>query len=239
MNLGSARPSTFTDVHRNSKDGRLRVSLRWPDPSNPGKGAPMLIAEGVFFNATADRLFEAMRARSTLRTMPALDPFFEDYSVVKAYSPQAELGRRTTKRLLVYGQRDFIQGAVEEEGRRRKRRWRGLGLDEEKGVFHPRDWVAASLSLPEEVQRDAGGPFHAICRERPGYTRGFQDLVGFYTPLPPRGVVPAAAATIIMRTDLRGHIPHWIFSKTAGPTGLHLLHALQKMTGALDRPPLN
>lgn len=197
----------------------------------------MLIAEGVFFNTTAAQLFEAMRARSTLRTMPVLDPFFEDYKVIRTYSPQAELGRRTTKRLLVYGQRDFIQGAIEEEGRRRKRRWRGLGLEEGRGGFYPRERVSASLSLPEAVQQDAGGPFHAMCQERKGYTRGFQDLVGFYTPVPDRGGAPAAAATIIMRTDLRGHIPHWIFSKTAGPTGLHLLHALQKTAGALDRPP--
>lgn len=67
--------------------------------------------------------------------------------------------------------------------------------------------------------------------------RAFQDLVGFYTPVAhPSG--PAAAATLIMRTDLRGHIPHWIFSKTAEHTGMHLLHALQKVAGALDRPPL-
>ena len=56
----------------------------------------------------------------------------------------------------------------------------------------------------------------------------YQDLVGFYTPIPgPQGGPPVAAATLIMRTELRGHIPHWAFAKTAGPTGMHLLHTLQ------------
>ena len=43
--------------------------------------------------------------------------------------------------------------------------------------------------------------------------------------------MPAAKATLIMRTDLRGHIPHWAFSKSAGITGMHLLHALQVSVG--------
>lgn len=109
--------------------------------------------------------------------MPVLDPFFEGYEVIKAYSPQVQLGWRTTKRLLVYGKRDFIQGSIEEEGRKRKRRWRGLGLEDGKGGFHPREWVSASLSLPEEVQRDAAGPFYSICQERPGYTRCVARMV--------------------------------------------------------------
>jgi hypothetical protein len=104
--------------------------------------------------------------------MPHLDPFFEDYKVLKAYSAQVELGRRTTKRLLVYGKRDFLQMSVEEEGRRRKRRWRGLGLEGAGGGGHqPREWLSASLSLPEAVQRDPASLFHALSQERPGYTR--------------------------------------------------------------------
>jgi hypothetical protein len=56
-------PRRRSSTHAYSKDGRLRVSLRWPDPSNPGQGAPMLIAEGLYYNTTALELFEAMRVR--------------------------------------------------------------------------------------------------------------------------------------------------------------------------------
>lgn len=230
-----------------SRDNRLKVSIRWPEPSQPGKGVPLMIAEGLFKNRTADALWEAMRVGSTHKTMPRLDPFYESYTPLHVYNHQIEIGRRTTKRLLVYGKRDFIFASFEEKeaaaaatdkkakGSQKRQGGREGGREGEQ--LH----VTASISLSLEGTQQIGGRHTFLppsfppsgLGEREGYTRAHQDLVGFYFPCPEDAF--ATRATIIMRTDLKGNIPHWVFSKSVGTTGMHFLQTLEDITKATGK----
>lgn len=115
-----------------------------------------------------------------------------------------QLGVRSTKRLLVYGKRDFAFACVEEQ---------------QGGGSGSRGYVTAVLSLPQ----------HPLLPETAGYTRAYQDMLGLYTDHHPKEG-GGSRAVLVMRTDLRGNIPLWLFTKSCGHTGLHVLQTLQRMT---------
>ncbi|EKU21101.1 hypothetical protein NGA_0078600, partial [Nannochloropsis gaditana CCMP526] len=128
------------------------------------------------------------------------------------------IGRRSTKRLLVYGKRDFLVASFEEtlsaapsavvptrkgvgatEGKGRRPAHTASRKD---GGGQPRPskaFVTASISLPWST---AGDLPPDVLREEPGYVRASQDLVGYYAAS--GEIENAAHALIIMRTGRRG-----------------------------------
>lgn len=153
-----------------------------------------------------------------LNTYPSLPP-------LSPLPPQ--LGLRCTKRLLVYGKRDFALASIEEH------------RPSPPSPSSPHAWTytTAVLSMPD----------HPLMPEASGYTRAYQDMVAFYTPLGEKKKgrkgwgrrkegetgegQGRSRVSMLMRTDLRGNIPLWLFSKTCGHTGLHVLQTLQKVVG--------
>jgi hypothetical protein len=165
-----------------------------------------------------------------------------------------QVGRRTTKRLLVYGKRDFAFAAVEEK--------RGHTL------------VSGVVSLPEHPMLPEFSGYTRYVMSRPSridlvgecvswwnrgrlrktslvmvvmpraegklwqrwslrcdvgwFARAWQDLVSFYIPMGPN----RTRAVMVMRTDLRGSIPMWLFTKSCGATGVHVMHTLKALCEA-------
>ena len=132
-----------------------------------------------------------------------------------------QIGRRTTKRLLVYGKRDFIFASFEEKessssaaaaaaaaanGNKKTKNGQKKQGGREGGKKGEHFHVTASISLSLEGVREIGGHHTflppsfppSLLEEREGYTRAHQDLVGFYFPCPEDAF--AAHATIVMRT---------------------------------------
>lgn len=126
----------------------------------------------------------------------------------------------------MYGKRDFALASLEEH------------RPSPPSSSPPLAWThtTAVLSMPD----------HPLMPEVTGYTRAYQDMVAFYTPLGEKTKKGwgrkkggkgqgegegRSRVSMLMRTDLRGNIPLWLFSKTCGHTGLHVLQTLQKVVG--------
>lgn len=136
--------------------------------------------------------------------MPKMDPFYEGLTVLGEYRYRGigmKLARKTIKRLVAFGKRDFTFVSVSD---------------------HPRGdgaWVSGTVSVVTD----------RIPREK-GYVRAYQDSIAFYESLPddPETGRPRMKLTIAFRLDLNdsrdggdgGYVPMWIYVKTVGATGM-------------------
>jgi hypothetical protein len=94
-------------------------------------------------------------------------------------------------------------------------------------VYGPRDFVFGSYEERGRRQSALGVmsvPPHPSVPAVGGFTRAYQDVVILFTPLKAR-----AKVTMVMRTDLRGAIPPWLFAATCGRTGLEVLQKMGEL----------
>ena len=119
------------------------------------------------------------------------------------------IGRRTTKRLLTFGRRDLVFACFKE-------------VDSKLNVTR---LAALSISHPSYPTLDNLKSGKKDLK----YTRAFQDL--FITLTSPS--LAQTHVNCVMKVDLGGHIPKWIFKKTVGQTGLIAFKAVAKK--AVDR----
>ena len=136
--------------------------------------------------------------------MPHMDPFYEGLTVMGEYKYKGlemKLARKTIKRLVTFGKRDFTFVSVSDLPR-------GDGT-----------WVSGTVSVTTD----------RIPRER-GYVRAYQDSIAFYEALDSDEETgkPRMKLTIVFRLDLNdsrdggdgGYVPMWIYVKTVGATGM-------------------
>ena len=112
-----------------------------------------------------------------------------------------KLARKTIKRLVAFGKRDFTFVSVSD---------------------HPRGdgaWVSGTVSVvTDQIPR------------KKGYVRAYQDSVAFYEAMDNNKETgrPQMKLTIVFRLDLNdtrddgdgGYVPMWIYIKTVGATGM-------------------
>ena len=75
--------------------------------------------------------------------------------------------------------------------------------------------ITAALSLKS----------HPLVPEQVGYTRAWQDLVTFYIPIS----ATRTRVVMLMRTDLKGQIPLWVFTQTCGTTAMLVFKTIRKL----------
>lgn len=138
--------------------------------------------------------------------MPKMDPFYEGLTVLGEYKHKGiemKLARKTIKRLVTFGKRDFTFVSVSDNPAR------GDGV-----------WVSGTVSVVTDQ----------IPREK-GYVRGYQDSIAFYEAIDNdnnKTGKPRMKLTIVFRLDMNdsrsggngGFVPMWIYIKTVGATGM-------------------
>ncbi|GMH75577.1 hypothetical protein TrRE_jg12987 [Triparma retinervis] len=141
------------------------------------------------------------------------DPFFANWEVLHDLGPISSksstlsspsppvstlIGRRTTKRLLTFGRRDLIFACFKES----------------LPSLNSTRFAALSIDHPSHPPVDPDTP----------YTRAFQDLMITATSTS----TSVTRVECLMKVDLGGNIPKWIFKKTVGQTGLMAFKAISK-----------
>ena len=136
-------------------------------------------------------------------SMPKMDPFYEGLTIHGEYRHRGihmKLARKTIKRLVTFGKRDFTFVSVSD---------------------HPRGdgaWVSGTVSVvTDEIPR------------MNGYVRAYQDSIAFYESLDNTKDTnqPQMKLTIVFRIDMNdtrdggdgGFVPMWAYVKTVG-TGM-------------------
>ncbi len=157
-------------------------------------------------------------------TMPKMDPFYEGLSVLGEYRHEGiemKLARKTLKRILAFGKRDFTFVSVSDQ-------------PQTDGM-----WVSGTVSvITDEFPR------------RPDYVRAFQDSIAFYEAMGNCKMTgqPRTKLTIVFRIDLNdsteggsgGYIPMWIYVKTVGSTGMLSVQNMKKqLQEVVDRKVTN
>lgn len=121
-----------------------------------------------------------------------------------------KLARKTLKRIVTFGKRDFTFVSVSDHPRA------------EDGA-----WVSGTVSVvTDQIPR------------KEGYVRAFQDSVAFYEPEEVCEVTgqPRTKLTIVFRIDLNdsreggggGYVPMWMYVKTVGTTGMLSVQNMKK-----------
>jgi len=145
-------------------------------------------------------------------TMSKIDPFYEGLSVLGEYRHRGiemKLARKTLKRILSFGKRDFTFVSVSDQ-------------PQTDGT-----WVSGTVSvITDEFPR------------RSDYVRAFQDSIAFYEAIDNCEMTgqPRTKLTIVFRIDLNdstkggsgGYIPMWLYVKTVGSTGMLSVQNMKK-----------
>jgi hypothetical protein len=156
-------------------------------------------------------VWDFLRLDNWENTMPNMDPFYEGINILGEYKHkriEMVLARKTTKRLMTFGKRDFTFVSVSDQPRK------------EDGA-----WVSGTVSVvTDQIPR------------KDGYVRAFQDSIAFYEPLEDEGGEPRTKLTIVFRIDLNdsreggngGFVPMWMYVKTVGSTGMLSVQNMKK-----------
>ena len=160
--------------------------------------------------ASVQEVWDFLSLDNWPKTMPKMDPFYEGLDVLGDYKHKGiemRLARKTLKRIVAFGKRDFTFVSVSD---------------------HPRGdgaWVSGTVSVvTEQIPR------------KKGYTRAFQDSIAFYEPVTDDAGNPATKLTIVFRIDLNdssdggngGFVPMWMYVKTVGSTGMLSVQNMKK-----------
>lgn len=160
--------------------------------------------------AAVEEVWDFLSLDNWPKTMPKMDPFYEGLTVLGDYTHKGiemRLARKTLKRIVAFGKRDFTFVSVSD---------------------HPRGdgaWVSGTVSVvTDQIPRDKR------------YTRAFQDSIAFYEPVTDETGNPATKLTIVFRIDLNdssdggngGFIPMFMYVKTVGSTGMLSVQNMKK-----------
>lgn len=152
--------------------------------------------------------------------MPRMDPFYEGLTVYGEYEHggiRMKLARKTMRRLVAFGKRDFTFISVSD---------------------HPRAndgaWVSGTVSVVTDTIPRTGG-----------YVRAYQDSVAFYEPLDDDEStgLPRMRLTIVFRIDLNdssdggdgGYVPMFVYVKTVGATGMASVQNMKRLIAEANR----
>ena len=158
--------------------------------------------------------------------MPKMDPFYEGLSV---YGDEYEhdgvrmrLARKTMRRLVTFGKRDFAFVSVSDIPPPRSE-----GGDGDGGA-----WVSGTVSVVTDAIPKTGG-----------YVRAYQDSVAFYEALDDDVSTGSSRMrlTIVFRIDLNdstkydgrgGYVPMFVYVKTVGVTGMASVQNMKRLIAA-------
>lgn len=201
------------DVLKSSSNDDTVISmLQHPeDPSCP------YVRMRAVMPGTIEDVWSFLELDNWSETMPTMDPFYQDLSILRRYkhkpSPTAKsvsmiLAKKRTKRIVMYGKRDFTFVSVSD-------------IPRSDGV-----WVSGTVSvITPTLPREAS------------YVRAFQDSIAFYERLPNDEETgePRSLLTIVCRIDLNdsaeggqgGAIPMFFYVKTIGTSGLISMNSMR------------
>ena len=201
------------DVLKSSANDDTTISmLQHPDDPN----CPYVRMRAVM-PGTIEDVWSFLELDNWSETMPTMDPFYQDLSILRRYkykpSPTSKpvsmvLAKKRTKRIVMYGKRDFTFVSVSD-------------IPRSDGV-----WVSGTVSVITPT----------LPRE-PSYVRAFQDSIAFYERLPNDDETgePRSLLTIVCRIDLNdsaeggqgGAIPMFFYVKTIGASGLISMNSMR------------
>ena len=201
------------DILKSSANGDTAISmLHHPDDAN----CPYVRMRAVM-PGTIEDVWSFLELDNWSETMPTMDPFYQDLSILRRYkykpSPTSKsvsmvLAKKRTKRIVMYGKRDFTFVSVSDVPR-------------SDGA-----WVSGTVSVITPT----------FPRE-PSYVRAFQDSIAFYESLPNDVETgePRSLLTIVCRIDLNdsaeggqgGAIPMFFYVKTIGTSGLISMNSMR------------
>lgn len=174
----------------------------------------------VFPSSFARRCQDFLDMSNWGTNMPKMDPFYDGLDVYGEYEHDGirmKLARKTIKRLVTFGKRDFAFVSVSD---------------------HPRSndgaWVSGTVSVvTDAIPRMAG------------YVRAYQDSVAFYEALDddPSTGMKRMKLTIVFRLDLNdltdggdgGYVPMFVYVKTVGTTGMASVQTMKRLIAESNR----
>jgi hypothetical protein len=195
------------DILRASANGDTVISmLQHPDDAS----CPYVRMQATLPGDRQD-VWSFLELDNWSETMPKMDPFYKDLQILRRYkykpSPTSRavamvLAKKRTKRIVVYGKRDFTFVSVSDIPR------------SDDGA-----WASGTISvITPHLPRD------------PSYVRGFQDSIAMYEVLPKDHETgePRSLLTIVCRIDLNdsadggvgGAVPMSFYTSTIGMSGL-------------------
>jgi hypothetical protein len=195
------------DILRASANGDTVISmLQHPDDAS----CPYVRMQAILPGDRQD-VWSFLELDNWSETMPKMDPFYKDLQILRRYkykpSPTSRavamvLAKKRTKRIVVYGKRDFTFVSVSDIPR------------SDDGA-----WASGTISvITPHLPRD------------PSYVRGFQDSIAMYEVLPKDHETgePRSLLTIVCRIDLNdsadggvgGAVPMSFYTSTIGMSGL-------------------
>ena len=212
------------DILRASANGDTVISmLQHPDdPSCP------YVRMQAILPVDRQDVWSFLELDNWSETMPKMDPFYKDLQILRRYkykpSPTSRavamvLAKKTTKRIVVYGKRDFTFVSVSD-------------IPRSDGV-----WSSGTVSVSTpHLPRD------------PSYVRGFQDSIAMYEVLPKDHETgePRSLLTIVCRIDLNdsadggvgGAVPMSFYVNTIGMSGLLSMSSMRsELRKRLDIKP--
>ncbi|KAL3810670.1 hypothetical protein ACHAXA_003274 [Cyclostephanos tholiformis] len=152
--------------------------------------------------------------------MPKMDPFYEGLDVYGEYEHDGirmKLARKTIRRLLAFGKRDFTFISVSDHP-----------------LSNDGKWVSGTVSVVTDAIPRMGG-----------YVRAYQDSVAFYEALDddPMTGLPRMKLTIVFRIDLNdssdggdgGYVPMFLYVKTVGSTGMASVQTMKRLIAESNR----
>jgi hypothetical protein len=152
--------------------------------------------------------------------MPRMDPFYEGLAVYGEYEHggvRMRLARKTTRRLVAFGKRDFAFVSASDRPR------------SDDGA-----WVSGTVSVVADAIPRAGG-----------YVRAYQDSVAFYEALDDDESTgkPRMRLTIVFRLDLNdsadggggGYVPMFAYVRTVGATGMASVQNMKRLIAEANR----
>ena len=146
--------------------------------------------------------------------MPKMDPFYEGLNVYGEYAHngiQMKLARKTIRRLVTFGKRDFAFVSVSDQSR-----------------TNDGAWVSGTVSVVTDA-----------IPKMDGYVRAYQDSVAVYEAMDddPSTGTERMKLTIVFRLDLNdstdggdgGYVPMFAYVKTVGGTGMASVQTMKRL----------
>lgn len=195
-NLALTKKAKWKVLSTHADGSEVSLLMHKTDPSCP------YVRMTSIMPASVEDVWDFLSLDNWPKTMPKMDPFYEGLTVLGEYKHKGiemRLARKTLKRIVTFGKRDFTFVSVSD---------------------HPRS-DGAMVSGTVSVVTDQ------IPRKK-GYTRAFQDSIAFYEPLDDEAGKSRTKLTIVFRIDLNdssdggngGFVPMWAYVKTVGTTGM-------------------
>lgn len=193
-------------------------------------------------DASVDDVWSFLEVDNWEKNLKRMDPFHEGVEIFDSFhrgDVDMVLARKRSKRLFSFGKRDFAFLSVSDTTKKRSNTHHNLPTnpDNVSDLALSSSPDDATVGSDTRVSASVSIVTTRLPRQK-GYTRAYQDSVGFYESLGvnPTTGEPRMRLTVICRVDLNdssedgegGAVPMWLYLRSAGTTGPMSIRKLQR-----------